>query len=66
MLGVGLVAEELSSVDVAELVVLSLGLVVETLVLVVDSPMVVEVIKSVVVRGKLVVVRPGRRAHFEA
>lgn len=46
---VGLIAEELSSVDVAELVVLSLGLVVETLVLVVDSPVVVVVIKSVVV-----------------
>lgn len=46
---VGLVAEELPSVDVAELVVLSIGLVVETLVLVVDSPMVVVVIKSVVV-----------------
>lgn len=46
---VGLMAEELSSLDVAELVVLSLGLVVETLVLVVDSPVVVVVIKSVVV-----------------
>lgn len=45
----GLIAEELSSVDVAELVVLSLGLVVETMVLVVDSPVVVVVIKSVVV-----------------
>lgn len=59
----GLVVETLPSVDILELVV---KMVVETLLLVVDSPTVTVVIMSVVLRGKLVVVRPGRRAHFEA
>lgn len=59
----GLVVETVPSVDILELVVV---MVVETLLSVVDSPKDVVVIMSVVLRGKLVEVRPGRRAHFEA
>ena len=36
------------------------------LLLVVDSPVDVVTMMSVVLRGKLVVVRPGSRAHIEA
>lgn len=59
----GLVVETLPSVDILELV---MEMVVEMLLSVVDSPTDVVVIMSVVLRGKLVVARPGRRTHFEA
>lgn len=59
---VGLMVETLPSVDILELVV---EMVVEAVLSVVDSSTDVVVIISVVLRGKLVVVRPGRRAHFE-
>lgn len=55
---------EILSVDVLGLVVDTISSVV--LLLVVDSPVDVVTMMSVVLRGKLVVVRPGSRAHIEA
>lgn len=77
---IGFVVEMLFSVDIMEVtlsaVVLGrevemllsvgvVGLVVDTISSVVDAPVAV-VMMSVVLRGILLVVRPGRRAHFEA
>lgn len=59
----GLVVEMVLSLVVLGMVVETL-LSVDALGFVVDSPVDVVVILSVVLRGKLVVVRPGRRAHF--
>lgn len=65
----GLVVETLLSVDILELVVwvmlslVVLGLVVDTISSMVDSRMDVVAI-LVVLGGKVVVVRPERRAHF--